>query len=98
MASDCIEHQGYVGPNGYGRAYLSGHGEDGAHKIAWIKAFGPVPKGLDVCHTCDNRKCINVDHLWLGTRSENILDAVKKGRMPQTEANHHKRKGRLTCK
>lgn len=37
-----------------------------------------------VCHTCDNRKCINPNHLWIGTRQENIQDASKKGRLPGT--------------
>jgi hypothetical protein len=54
-----------------------------AHRIAWVLANGQVPERMDVCHDCpngDNRLCVNVDHLWLGTRSQNTLDTIAKGR------------------
>jgi DNA-binding Lrp family transcriptional regulator len=51
-----------------------------AHRIAWMITYGDIPKGLQVCHSCDNPKCCNPNHLWLGTMSDNIHDRDKKGR------------------
>jgi HNH endonuclease len=52
-----------------------------AHRLSWIVHRGDIPDGLDVCHVCDVRMCINPDHLFLGTRKENIRDAVNKNRL-----------------
>jgi DNA invertase Pin-like site-specific DNA recombinase len=43
---------------------------------------GQIPKGMCVCHTCDNRKCVRPSHLFLDTQQGNILDAYRKGRIP----------------
>lgn len=56
-----------------------------AHRVAWSFWFGPIPKGLSVCHQCDNTKCCNPNHLFLGTHKENIQDAFRKGRIPKPE-------------
>ncbi len=51
-----------------------------AHRCSFIEFKGKIPEGLLVCHSCDNRACINPDHLWVGSQKENAIDSVKKGR------------------
>lgn len=46
----------------------------------WIRNFGPIPKGLQVLHTCDNVLCVNLNHLFLGTAKDNTRDMFEKGR------------------
>lgn len=79
-AGACWPYMGYrIG--GYGQI-SSGKGiRRLAHRIAWELTNGSIPSGLSVCHTCDNPPCCNPAHLWLGTQSENALDAARKGRL-----------------
>lgn len=46
-----------------------------------------IPSEIQVCHTCDNRKCINPNHMFLGTAKDNVWDMIKKGRQPKGETN-----------
>lgn len=59
----------------------------GAHVVAYKMQKGLVPHGLHVCHACDNRTCCNGDHLFVGTRADNMQDCVKKKRLitPQSD-------------
>lgn len=65
--------------NGYGVFGFKGKSLK-AHRVAYELVNGKIPQGLNVLHTCDNPKCINPDHLWVGTQGDNVVDICKKKR------------------
>ena len=75
----CREWDGRLDRWGYGRTYFRG-GPFLVHRKAWIEANGEIPDGLMVLHHCDNPKCYEVSHLYLGTHADNMADMRKKGR------------------
>lgn len=74
-----------VGENGYGFFRISkGEGCMPAHRYSYTLSNGVIPKGMLVCHTCDNPQCVNPNHLFLGTHKDNALDREAKGRGQKT--------------
>lgn len=79
----CWVWTGAVGFKGYGKIGLGGRaaGCGIASRVSWLLHVGDVPAVLDVLHTCDNPPCVRPDHLFLGTGTDNIRDAQRKGRL-----------------
>jgi hypothetical protein len=72
--------------NGYGGFRLNNQTIN-AHRAAWLMVNGEIPKGLLVLHRCDNKLCVNPDHLYLGTHRDNMRDAVERLCMNQGKKN-----------
>jgi len=77
--SDCWEWLGSKDNNGYGKIRVDGKPEL-ASRTSWRIHYGDIPKGLCVCHHCDNPSCVNPEHLFVGTQKDNVIDMKNKGR------------------
>lgn len=78
--SDCWFWTLSVGSHGYGQINFGENRIVCAHRVAYILEHGSIPDGLHICHTCDNKRCCNPDHLFAGTRFDNMSDMSRKRR------------------
>jgi hypothetical protein len=77
--SGCHIWQASLNRQGYGQMSFRGR-PAGVHRLAWILKHGPIARGLYVCHRCDERRCCNPDHMFLGSHTENMADMKTRNR------------------
>lgn len=77
--SGCIEWKGCVNSSGYGVLNFLGK-MDYIHRIVYKLIIGEIPEEFQILHKCDNRPCINPNHLFLGTHQDNMDDMISKRR------------------
>jgi hypothetical protein len=87
-AAGCMEFSGHLNHGGYGVVKIAGRTML-AHRAVWVAARGAVPDGMEVCHRCDNRRCVSLTHLFVGTRMENVRDMMQKGRGRKARGEGH---------
>lgn len=75
-SSGCWDWSGAIGDTGYTRIDSNHYG----HRVSYEIHHGPIPPGMYVLHRCDNRRCTNPDHLFIGTHDDNMRDMQSKGR------------------
>lgn len=81
LESGCWEWTGWIHPKNYPILVIGGKAKQvRGHRFSYELHKSPIPQGLLVCHRCDNRRCVNPDHLFLGDDVDNMRDMVSKGR------------------
>lgn len=97
VESGCWEWNGALRTDGYGILKIDGR-NDGAHRYSYILHNGEIGEGLLVLHKCDNRSCVNPDHLFLGTIKDNTDDKIKKGRTKKSHGTIEALTSNCKCK
>ncbi len=75
---DCWEWTAALNTSGYGHIQVSTKRLSVAHRVCYMLRFGDIPPKMLVCHSCDNPKCVNPKHLWIGTHNQNMEDMASK--------------------
>jgi len=84
VSGRCREWLGGKTRGGYGELRWEGRPQY-AHRLAYTEYVGPIPEGMQVLHSCDNRGCVNDEHFFLGTHTDNMADKIAKGRAARGE-------------
>lgn len=90
----CWEWRGGRSSNGYGVLYVDGR-QVGAHRFSYETLVGPIEGDLFVLHECDNKGCVNPEHLHLGTQADNMMERTERGRADAPRGTAH-RSAKLT--
>lgn len=85
----CWEWKDKFTDNGYGKFYTAKLGKVRAHRLAYFLYYRVDPGAMSVCHICDNPKCCNPFHLFLGTAKDNRMDCSRKGRVISHQGMKH---------
>ena len=93
--TECWPWHSYLNRMGYGHFWSDGRNQL-AHRLMWEFENGSIPDRLCVLHTCDNRVCVNPNHLFLGTQRDNIQDKHTKGRAAD-QCGEHNNSAKLTA-
>lgn len=90
----CLEWTGSLEKNGYARFFhknIRWH----AHRAAFVCEYGSIPAFTMICHTCDNRKCVNHEHIYAGSHTDNVRDMVQRDRLSRGQKHSLTMKGKI---